>query len=130
VNFALTVEDAEFLHDLNITVDEEVRSNLRFGVWRVVEFAHVKRRHEYWFCVCNCGAERTVSVNQLASNDSLTCHHTLPLPWINHRRVAVIFRGPMRIYQSCENEELALEWIRNNRQPSDTFEIRSEGNGQ
>ena len=125
----LTSKDAEFLRALNIAVDEEVRPDLRFGVWRVLEFAHVKRGHEYWFCVCDCGAERTVSVTQLASDDSFSCHHTLPLPWINHRRVAVILRGPMRIYQSCENQELALEWIQDNRLPGDTFEIHSEGGG-
>ena len=127
VKMDLTPKDAEFLRDLNIAVDDtEVRSDLRFGVWRVLEFSHESALDEYWLCVCICGAERTVSVAQLASNDSLSCHHTLPKPWINHRRVAVILRGPMKIYQSCENEELALEWIRNNRQPGDDIEIHSE----
>ena len=128
MTFELTAKDAEFLRELNIAVDEEIQPGLRFGVWRALEFSHIKHGHEYWFCVCDCGAERTVSVDQLASNDSLSCHHTLPMPWINHRRVAVILRGPMKIYQSCANEEEALEWLRHHRQPGDTFEIHSEGN--
>lgn len=127
--FALTASDADFLRALNIAVDEEVQPGLRFGVWRVLEFSHINRRFECWSCVCDCGAERVVGVDQLASDDSLRCHHTLPKPWINHRRIAVLLRGNEKICQSCANQEEALKWLRENRLPGDGLELHSESGG-
>ena len=76
----------------------------RFGVWTIVKrygFCHVnpdatlsKRGQKYYWCRCDCGAERVVGLNELLSVDALSCAH------VRHRGFFCI--SPDAIHcQSC-----------------------------
>ncbi len=57
----------------------------RFGVWQIIDrygMCHVnpdatlsKRGQECFWCRCDCGAERVISLNELLSVDALSCAH-------------------------------------------------------
>ena len=47
----------------------------RFGVWAITGRYGVRHGQNYYWCRCDCGAERVVSLNQLLSVDALSCAH-------------------------------------------------------
>src|SRR5258708_37636798 len=47
----------------------------RFGVWTLQEHYGVRHGQKYYWCRCDCGAERAVGLNQLLSMDALSCDH-------------------------------------------------------
>jgi hypothetical protein len=57
-----------------IFADQEVRG-WRFGVWTIIERMNFAGAKGYYWCRCDCGAERVVSLNHLLSVDALSCDH-------------------------------------------------------
>jgi hypothetical protein len=47
----------------------------RFGVWELIDHYGVRHGQKYYWCRCDCGAERVVGLNQLLSVDALSCAH-------------------------------------------------------
>ena len=48
----------------------------RFGVWTLVqEHYGVRHGQKYYWCRCDCGAEKVVGLRQLLSMDALSCDH-------------------------------------------------------
>jgi len=47
----------------------------RFGVWTITDRYGVRHGQNYYWCRCDCGAERVVGLNQLLSVDALSCDH-------------------------------------------------------
>ncbi len=45
-----------------------------FGVWTLQGHCGVRHGQKYW-CRCDCGAERVVSLSHLLSMDALSCDH-------------------------------------------------------
>lgn len=50
-------------------------TNRRFGRWLVVGKTKVKTKHGHiqWFCICDCGTERTVPGGNLTSGATVSC---------------------------------------------------------
>jgi hypothetical protein len=47
----------------------------RFGVWELTDHYGIRHGQKYFWCCCDCGAERVVGLNQLLSIDALSCAH-------------------------------------------------------
>src|SRR5207245_6610011 len=47
----------------------------RFGVWTITDRYGIRRGQNYYWCRCDCGAERVVGLRQLLSMDALSCDH-------------------------------------------------------
>src|SRR5258707_5817243 len=65
----------------------------RFGVWTITKRYGVRHGQNYYWCRCDCGAERVVRLNQLLSQDALSCAH------VRRRGVLCISADAMR----CQN---------------------------
>jgi len=66
----------------------------RFGVWELIDHYGIRHGQKYYFCRCDCGAERVVGLNQLLSMDALSCDH------VRHRGLFCISPDAM-ICQDC-----------------------------
>lgn len=66
----------------------------RFGVWTITDRYGVRHGQNYYWCCCDCGAERVVGQNQLLSIDALSCAH------VRHRGFFSITPDAM-ICQNC-----------------------------
>src|SRR6266478_6135600 len=66
----------------------------RFGVWGIIDHYGIRHGQNYYWCRCDCGAERVVGLGQLLSIDAPSCGHA------RHRGVFSI--NPDAVYcQSC-----------------------------
>ncbi len=65
----------------------------RFGVWTITGRYGVRHGQNYYWCRCDCGAERVVSLSQLLSMDALSCDHV--------RCRALYYINPNAVY--CQN---------------------------
>lgn len=45
----------------------------RFGRWTVLRFDQKKGRENYWWCVCDCGTEKSVATSPLNLGKSTSC---------------------------------------------------------
>src|SRR5712664_226047 len=66
----------------------------RFGVWTITDRYGVRHGHNYYWCRCDCGAERVVGLNKLLGVDALSCAH------VRHRGFFAISPDAM-ICQNC-----------------------------
>jgi hypothetical protein len=97
----------------------------RFGVWELIDHCGIRNGQKYYWCRCDCGAERVVGLRQLLSMDALSCDHpplrqgrAYPSPDSmicrgcgRHRRFFRNGQG-MRIWR-CECEEGDIRaWLR------------------
>lgn len=61
--------------------DEQILSGIvngigvRFGVWQILGFYAAARGTEDWYCLCDCGEERLVSIVTLSSEYVQQCRH-------------------------------------------------------
>lgn len=97
----------------------------RFGVWELIDHYGIRHGQKYYWCRCDCGAERVVGLRQLLSMVALSCDHPplrpgraypSPVSMIcrgcgGHRRFFRNGQG-MRIWR-CECEEGDIRaWLR------------------
>ena len=45
----------------------------RFGLWTVVGPYEIRNGHAYWYCRCDCGAEKWVRAGSLKGGNSISC---------------------------------------------------------
>src|SRR5437899_3112991 len=50
-------------------------SGWRFGVWTILNRYAIRNGQQYYWCRCDCGADRVVGLHQLLSIDALSCDH-------------------------------------------------------
>lgn len=48
-------------------------TGLKFGKLTVIGYAGVIKERSHWFCICDCGNQRSVSGKNLKSNNSKSC---------------------------------------------------------
>ncbi len=75
-----------------IFAESDVRG-WRFGVWELIDHYGTRHGQKYYWCRCDCGAERAVGLNQLLSIDALSCDH------VRHRGFFSI--NPEHLYCVC-----------------------------
>jgi hypothetical protein len=66
----------------------------RFGVWELIDHYGIRHGQKYYWCRCDCGAERVVGLNQLLSVDALSCAH------VRHR-CAISIKADAIYCQNC-----------------------------
>jgi len=65
----------------------------RFGVWTITDRYGVRHGQNYYWCHCDCGAQRVVGLDHLLSVDALSCGH------VRHRGFFSI--NPEHLYCVC-----------------------------
>jgi len=68
----------------------------RFGVWTITGRCGVRHGQKYYWCRCDCGADRAVGLRQVLSLDALSCSH------VRHRGLFCISPDAVRC-QNCGN---------------------------
>jgi len=65
----------------------------RFGVWTILSRYRIRNGQQYYWCRCDCEAERAVGLRQLLSVDALSCDHV--------RARGVFSINPEHVYCVC-----------------------------
>jgi hypothetical protein len=72
------------------------RTGEKFGKLLVKKFVEIRNSRSYYFCVCDCGTEKQVAIDNLTSGGTLSCGCYLRL---RTRRKYTTKDGYVRAYQ-------------------------------
>ena len=53
--------------------ERRIETGKRYGRWRVLRFAAIRKSRAYWWCLCDCGNERAVEGKSLRQGISQSC---------------------------------------------------------
>lgn len=76
-------------------------TGMKFGLLRVLGFAHLKGRHAYWLCRCRCGVEKAIRQDTLTMGTTLSC---------SCRKIAVLKRRPKAMRNRIATKASRARW--------------------